>query len=188
LQFEAIYFKSNVKCRHSIKIFQCFRYTYLEVQPQVGLLMDSVSHAQTIDQVKQFRNAKILKTIYVRKILLGSNGTFYHFWLLDRFYFLLIFIYLITAHTTGESVILAITLLTIQSLRRLYECLFVNVDSGSKMNLLHYIVGYVHYYCAAAGIFCEAPGLFGAIQILCVTFWLLFWPNHLLHIIWLSAF
>ena len=66
----------------------------------------------------------------------------------------------IAAHTTGESVILAITLLTIQSFRRLYECLFINVDSGSKMNLLHYIVGYVHYYCAAAGIFCEAPGLF----------------------------
>jgi hypothetical protein len=65
-----------------------------------------------------------------------------------------------SAHTTAESVILATLLLTIQSFRRLYECRFVNVDSGSKMNLLHYVVGYVHYFCAGVGIFCEAPGLF----------------------------
>jgi hypothetical protein len=42
----------------------------------------------------------------------------------------------ISAHASGESILLATTLLTIQSFRRLYECLFVNVDSGSKMNLL----------------------------------------------------
>ena len=64
------------------------------------------------------------------------------------------------AHSSGESILIATILLTIQSFRRLYECLFINVDSGSKMNLLHYIVGYVHYFCAGIGIFCEAPGNF----------------------------
>ena len=81
--------------------------------------------------------------------------------------------------TTSEGAFLALTLLNIQVrtlpeiatfqvqeishfnpqvFRRLYECSFVNVRSGARMNLLHYIVGFVHYFCAAAGIVCEAPG------------------------------
>ena len=59
---------------------------------------------------------------------------------------------------TPEGVLLAMSLLTVQVFRRLYECLFINVQSNSKMNVLHYIVGYVHYFCAGSGILCEATG------------------------------
>lgn len=60
--------------------------------------------------------------------------------------------------TGAESVLLVMVLLSLQCVRRLYECLFVNVDTGSKMNVLHYIVGFAHYFCAGTGVLCESPG------------------------------
>jgi len=59
--------------------------------------------------------------------------------------------------TTPEAVLLVLVLLTVQSFRRLYECAFVNNQSTSTMNVLHYIVGYAHYFCASTGCLCEAP-------------------------------
>merc|ERR1719305_622066 len=47
--------------------------------------------------------------------------------------------------TTPEAVIIAMTLMNIQCWRRLYECLYINVDTGSKMNILHYIVGFAQH-------------------------------------------
>ncbi len=52
------------------------------------------------------------------------------------------------AGTTSEAAMLALILMYLQCVRRLYECAFVNIDTGSKMNILHYIVGFVHYFCA----------------------------------------
>jgi hypothetical protein len=59
---------------------------------------------------------------------------------------------------TAEGVFLAMTLLLLQVWRRLYECAFISITSPSaKINLIHYVVGYVHYFCAGAGILLEAP-------------------------------
>jgi 3-oxo-5-alpha-steroid 4-dehydrogenase 3 len=50
------------------------------------------------------------------------------------------------------------TLLLLQVWRRLYECAFISIISpAAKINLIHYMVGYVHYFCAGAGILIEAP-------------------------------
>lgn len=59
---------------------------------------------------------------------------------------------------SAEGAFIALTLLLVQCFKRLYECAFVNVKSNAKMNLLHYIVGYAHYFCAGTGILLEAPG------------------------------
>ena len=60
--------------------------------------------------------------------------------------------------TSRTSALLALALLTLQSFRRLYECVAVNQPSKSTMNITHYIVGFAHYFCAGAGVVCEAPG------------------------------
>uniref|UniRef100_A0A0K2TH51 Polyprenal reductase n=2 Tax=Lepeophtheirus salmonis TaxID=72036 RepID=A0A0K2TH51_LEPSM len=60
--------------------------------------------------------------------------------------------------TDVESVVVVILLFGLQSVRRLYECFYVNVDTGSKMNILHYIVGITHYFSAFTGLLLEAPG------------------------------
>jgi len=63
-----------------------------------------------------------------------------------------------SSSTTPEAVIIVMSLMNIQCWRRLYECLYVNVDTGSKMNILHYIVGLAHYFCCAFGYISESPG------------------------------
>lgn len=62
-----------------------------------------------------------------------------------------------TSGSSAGSVLLALTLLWLQVWRRLYDCLFVHVKSKATMNILHYIVGYAHYFCTALGILSEAP-------------------------------
>ena len=42
-------------------------------------------------------------------------------------------------------------------MRRLYECLNVNVPSDSTMNVGHYAMGFVHYSCAGLVLVMEAP-------------------------------
>ena len=70
-----------------------------------------------------------------------------------------------TAETLRRGGIAAIPLLgsflVIQVFRRLYECSVVNVNSGSTMSILHYIVGYAHYACSGAAILINAPGFCG---------------------------
>ena len=46
--------------------------------------------------------------------------------------------------TTPEAILIVMTLMNVQCWRRLYECLFINVESGSKMNISHYILGFAH--------------------------------------------
>jgi len=55
------------------------------------------------------------------------------------------------------SVLMVLILLSIQCFRRLYECAFVNAKSASTMNVLHYIVGFAHYFCAGTGALCDSP-------------------------------
>ena len=60
--------------------------------------------------------------------------------------------------TTPEGILIVMLLFNVQCWRRLYECLYINIDTGSKMNILHYIVGFAHYFCAAIGYLSESPG------------------------------
>lgn len=60
--------------------------------------------------------------------------------------------------TSPEAILIVMSLMTLQCARRLYECLYVNIDTGSKMNILHYIVGFAHYFCCGFGYISEAPG------------------------------
>jgi len=61
------------------------------------------------------------------------------------------------SNTEAEAAVLVLMLLSLQCLRRLYECAFVNAKSKSTMNVLHYVVGFTHYFCAGTGVLCEAP-------------------------------
>jgi len=67
-----------------------------------------------------------------------------------------------SAGTTPSHLVLALSLLSLQVFRRLYECAFINQSSDSTMNITHYIVGYAHYFCTATGFLCEAPGFVAA--------------------------
>eukprot|EP00088_Acartia_fossae_P071942 TRINITY_DN9991_c0_g1_i13.p1 TRINITY_DN9991_c0_g1~~TRINITY_DN9991_c0_g1_i13.p1 ORF type:complete len:308 (-),score=18.07 TRINITY_DN9991_c0_g1_i13:263-1186(-) len=62
-----------------------------------------------------------------------------------------------TEGSSKENILLALVLLMLQCSRRFYECAFVNAKSNSSMNILHYIVGYAHYFCTGTGILCQAP-------------------------------
>jgi len=62
-----------------------------------------------------------------------------------------------SSRSSPASILLVLTLLTIQVWRRLYECIFVNKPTKATINLTHYIVGYAHYFCTATGYLCEAP-------------------------------
>ncbi len=60
--------------------------------------------------------------------------------------------------SSAEAVLIASTLFLLQVWRRLYECAFVSLYSpAAKINLVQYSVGYLHYFCAGAGILLEAP-------------------------------
>jgi len=63
------------------------------------------------------------------------------------------------SHVTPEAITLALSLMTIQVWRRMYECFYINAPSKAKMNVLHYICGYLHYACVGLGIVSHAPGL-----------------------------
>lgn len=56
------------------------------------------------------------------------------------------------------SSLLALSLLTVQAWHRFYETWFVCVYSDTKMNLIHYIVGFVHYIGSVMAIVAESPG------------------------------
>uniref|UniRef100_A0A1Q3F433 Polyprenal reductase n=1 Tax=Culex tarsalis TaxID=7177 RepID=A0A1Q3F433_CULTA len=64
-----------------------------------------------------------------------------------------------TVKTTPTETMVAITLITIQCLRRCYESLFVQVfNSKLKMNLSAYLVGYVHYFGEIVALLSQADG------------------------------
>lgn len=53
----------------------------------------------------------------------------------------------------------AIGLLTFQCARRFYETQYIQVfSSQTKINLSHYLVGYLHYFGAFLAILSRAPG------------------------------
>nr|CAD7447908.1 unnamed protein product [Timema bartmani] len=63
-----------------------------------------------------------------------------------------------TAQVSAVSCFLSLCLLTIHSWHRLYETWFISVFSDSRINILHYAVGYAHYIGAVAAILAESPG------------------------------
>ncbi|KFB51710.1 hypothetical protein ZHAS_00019799 [Anopheles sinensis] len=61
--------------------------------------------------------------------------------------------------TTPTETLIAMTLITMQCLRRFYETWFVQVFSSTmKINLSAYLVGYIHYFCTVAAILSQAEG------------------------------
>lgn len=49
-------------------------------------------------------------------------------------------------------------MLTIQCTKRFYDSHFVSVfGTNSRMDLVHYVVGYIHYVGAVTAILAEAP-------------------------------
>lgn len=62
---------------------------------------------------------------------------------------------LLSSHET----LIVITLLTLQCVRRFYETNFVQIfSSKSKINISHYLVGYLHYFGAVVAILLNAEG------------------------------
>jgi len=60
-----------------------------------------------------------------------------------------------------ESVIIVMFLITVHVIRRLSECVFLSVYSDSKMNLIHYLLGYFFYFGVGLSAIAEAPGING---------------------------
>lgn len=62
---------------------------------------------------------------------------------------------LLSSHET----FIVLTLLTLQCARRFYETSFVQIfSSKSKINISHYLVGYLHYFGAVVAILLNAEG------------------------------
>lgn len=59
-----------------------------------------------------------------------------------------------------DCAFLAMTLLAFHCWKRLYESYYVNVFSDKKINISHYIIGYVHYVGAILCIIGESDGFF----------------------------
>ncbi|PZC83430.1 hypothetical protein B5X24_HaOG207813 [Helicoverpa armigera] len=56
------------------------------------------------------------------------------------------------------AALLALTLLTIQCIRRLYETYYMQVFAkSSKMNLSHYLAGIIHYFACIIAVVGQAP-------------------------------
>ncbi|XP_050075162.1 polyprenol reductase [Anopheles maculipalpis] len=61
--------------------------------------------------------------------------------------------------TTPTETLIAMTLITLQCLRRFYETWFVQVFSSKlKINLSAYLVGYIHYFGTIVAILSQAEG------------------------------
>lgn len=53
----------------------------------------------------------------------------------------------------------------IQCWKRYYETHYLSIFSNSKMNISHYAVGYLHYFCCISAILAEAPSPFTALTV-----------------------
>ncbi|KAK2588228.1 hypothetical protein KPH14_004261 [Odynerus spinipes] len=62
------------------------------------------------------------------------------------------------ALVSPECAFLAIALLTIHCWKRLYECCCVSIFSNKKMNISHYLVGFIHYIGTILSIMGESDG------------------------------
>lgn len=57
-----------------------------------------------------------------------------------------------------ESVVIVSVLILLQACRRCYECLCISIYSNSRMNILHYIVGFTFYFGVGLSLLHDAPG------------------------------
>ena len=76
--------------------------------------------------------------------------------------------YVFILSVSAMSSILALSLLSLQSWRRFYETWFVSIFSDSRMNLSHYLVGFIHYFGAVTAILAESPGFIDDKGKLCI--------------------
>lgn len=53
----------------------------------------------------------------------------------------------------------------IQCWRRFYETHYLSIFSESKINIIHYVIGYIHYFGCIAAILTEAPSPFTGLSI-----------------------
>ncbi|XKL66530.1 hypothetical protein PGB90_009950 [Kerria lacca] len=63
-----------------------------------------------------------------------------------------------TPTISATTAVLALVLLCLQIWRRLYETVYVSVFSDTKINIIHYFVGILHYIGALTAIVVEAQG------------------------------
>ncbi|KAK6523264.1 hypothetical protein TWF694_006153 [Orbilia ellipsospora] len=56
-----------------------------------------------------------------------------------------------------ESIVLCIFCMTLQSSRRLYESVYIQLPSPSKMSILIYAAGILHYLFMSLATWCESP-------------------------------
>ena len=59
---------------------------------------------------------------------------------------------------SSECALLAMFLLTVQCCKRWYETNYISVFSNAKMNISHYLVGFIHYIGVITCIIGEADG------------------------------
>lgn len=62
------------------------------------------------------------------------------------------------------NTLLALILLTIHFTKRLYETQNVNVFSDAKMNIAHYLIGFLHYFSLIIIIIGESEGFVKGIK------------------------
>lgn len=62
---------------------------------------------------------------------------------------------------TPESVVICMILVMGQVCRRLSECTLLSVYSNARMNVVHYIFGYLFYFGVGLSVVAEAPGFTG---------------------------
>lgn len=86
--------------------------------------------------------------LYTFAIFLMSNKYFYNNEIPDFFLFILDISLGRNRETSVSSAntLLALILLTIHCTKRLHETLNVNVFSDAKINIAHYLVGFLHYF------------------------------------------
>ncbi|VDP41880.1 unnamed protein product [Soboliphyme baturini] len=66
--------------------------------------------------------------------------------------------FLVRLRVSEKSALLTLMLLWLHVVRRLFESLFVSVYSDTKMNIMHYSLGLLHYLCLPCAVLVEAPG------------------------------
>lgn len=93
-----------------------------------------------------------LVTSYISFVSPYTHNPLGNWTILTKFYSFCIVKILSTYKASPELSLLAAVLFFLQTSRRLYECLCVTVFADSKMNLGHYLVGYLHYWGCATVI------------------------------------
>jgi len=69
------------------------------------------------------------------------------------------------ASFNATAATVAMFCMTIQCVKRFYETHYLSIFSNSKINISHYIIGYLHYFGCTAAILAEAPSPFTVLSV-----------------------